>query len=51
MCENSSLFFDEILMDFGSPGACFEAACLNHSNVGNVVLASRATKLLSILAT
>ena len=40
--ENSSLFFDEILMDFGSPGAAFEAGCPSDWNVGNVELPSRA---------
>ena len=33
-------------MDFGSPGVCFEAGCLREPNRGNILLASRATKLL-----
>ena len=40
--ENLSSFFNEILMDFGSPGAAFEARCHHDSTQGNIPGASRA---------
>ncbi len=46
--EISSYFLNKILMDFGSPGAAFRVRCQRRSTRGNIVLASRATKLLSI---
>ena len=35
-------FLNEILMDFGSPGAAFRAGCQGRPNVGNNPGASRA---------
>ena len=40
--ENLSSFFNELLMDFGSPGAAFRAAGHSDSKVGNIAGASRA---------
>ena len=39
---NLSAFLNEILMDFGSPGEVFGAACPNHPTQGNIPEASRA---------
>ena len=46
--ENLDSFSNEICMDFGSPGAAFEAACLRDPKGGTSVLASRAISNLLI---
>ena len=39
-------FFEQILMDFRSPGAAFWVGCQGEPKGGNIAGASRATKLL-----
>ena len=50
MYENLYYFLNEILVDFGSPGAAFGGRGPRNLKGGKNDLASRATKFLSYLA-